>query len=86
MTIQHMISYSRRATILAIGLLAASAISAQKIKIGTYTFKDGSVFTGDMVAGKPSGKGRTLFKNGDTYEGEYVKGKRQGNGIYTFTD
>ena len=47
--------------------------SAQKIKIGTYTFKDGAVYQGDLVGGRPHGKGRTEFKNGDIYEGEYVK-------------
>lgn len=61
-------------------------LEAQKLKIGTYTFKDGSVYQGELEGGRPSGKGRTEFKNGDVYEGEYVKGKRQGKGIYTFPD
>ena len=76
----------RKLIIFVTGLLVAGSIEAQKINIGTYTFKDGSVFTGNIVGGKPSGKGRTVFKSGDTYEGEYVKGKRQGYGIYSFTD
>ena len=57
-----------------------------EIKIGNYTFKDGSVYTGEMKGRKPNGKGKTVFKNGDVYEGEYVKGKREGFGIYTFPD
>lgn len=44
-----------------------------EIKIGNYTFKDGSVYTGEMKGRKPNGKGKTVFKNGDVYEGEYVK-------------
>ena len=57
-----------------------------EIKIGTHTFKDGSVYTGEIKGRKPHGKGKTLFKSGDSYEGEYVKGKREGYGIYSFTD
>ena len=48
-----------------------------EIKIGNYTFKDGSVYTGEMKGRKPNGKGKTVFKNGDVFEGEYVKGKRE---------
>ena len=69
-------------------LLSCSIITiqGQKLKIGTYTFKDGAVYTGDLEGGRPNGKGKTVFKNGDVYEGQYVKGKRQGKGIYTFPD
>ena len=38
---------------------------SSEIKIGTYTFKDGSVYTGEIKGRKPNGKGRTVFKNGD---------------------
>lgn len=60
--------------------------SAQKISMGSCTTRDGGEYKGEMVAGKPHGKGNTVFKNGDTYEGEYAKGKRQGYGVYTFSD
>lgn len=66
--------------------LLSSSVYGQKIKIGTYTFKDGAIYSGEIENGKPNGKGKTIFKNGDNYEGEYVKGKRQGYGIYTFSD
>ena len=59
---------------------------AQKISLGSCVTKDGGQYKGEMVAGKPNGKGNALYKNGDTYEGEYVKGKRQGYGVYTFSD
>lgn len=59
---------------------------SSEIKIGTHTFKDGSVYTGEMKGRKPNGKGKTVFKNGNVYEGEYVKGKREGYGTYTFPD
>ena len=38
-----------------------------EIKIGNYTFKDGSVYTGEMKGRKPNGKGKTVFKNGDVF-------------------
>ena len=72
-----------------VGLLlitSAAEISAQKIVIGNYTFKDKAAYYGELEGGKPNGKGKTKFANGDQYEGEYVKGKRQGFGTYTFTD
>lgn len=59
---------------------------SSEIKIGTHTFKDGSVYTGEMKGRKPNGKGKTVFKNGDVYEGEYVKGKREGYGEWTKLD
>ena len=51
---------------------------AQKITLGSCVTKDGGQYKGEMVAGKPHGKGSVVYNNGDTYEGEYVKGKRQG--------
>ena len=68
-----------------ISFLTLSAF-AQKITLGSCETKDGGVYQGEMVAGKPHGKGKTTYKNGDFYEGDYVKGKRQGYGVYTFSD
>lgn len=59
---------------------------AQKISLGSCTTKDGGQYKGEMVSGKPQGKGATVFPNGDTYEGNYLKGKREGYGVYTFSD
>ena len=68
----------KRSSLLTLLLLALYLpVQAQKIQVGSYTFKDGSVYTGDLYNGKPNGVGRTEFKNGDVYEGEYVKGKQQ---------
>ena len=60
--------------------------SAQKITLGSCTTHDGGQYKGEMVSGRPNGKGSTIYKNGDIYEGQYVKGKRQGFGVYTFSD
>ena len=44
-------------------------VFSSEIRIGSYTFKDGSVYTGEMKGRRPNGKGKTVFKNGDVYEG-----------------
>ena len=35
--------------------------SSSEIKIGNYTFKDGSVYTGELKSRKPNGKGNGLI-------------------------
>ena len=57
---------------------ATLTVSAQKITLGSCTMKDGGQYQGEMQAGKPHGKGKTVWKDGDVFEGEYVHGKRQG--------
>ena len=62
---------------------------AQKISLGSCSVEEmgiKGVYKGQMLAGKPHGRGSVLFDNGNTYEGDFVKGKRQGRGIYTFAD
>ena len=53
---------------------------AQKITLGSCVTKDGGQYKGEMVGGKPHGKGSAIYQNGDIYEGEYEKGKRHGYG------
>ena len=65
--------------------LITPATNAQKISIGTYTFKNGDIYNGQLVGGRPNGKGKTQMVNGDTYEGGYLKGKRYGQGTYYVT-
>ena len=50
-------------------LLFPSASFAQKITLGSCTTRDNGQYKGEMVCGKPHGKGQTVFKNGDVYEG-----------------
>ena len=50
---------------------------AQKITLGSCVTKDGGQYKGEMLAGKPNGKGNAIYKNRDTYECENVKGRRQ---------
>ena len=65
---------------------ASISMSAQKLTLGTCTTRDGGEYKGEMVAGKPHGKGKATYKNGNWYEGQYAKGKREGYGVYTFAD
>ena len=74
----------KRFTYIFIMLMLPLIVEAQKITLGSAKTKDGGDYNGEMVAGKPNGKGRTIYKNGNSYEGEYVKGKRQGYGVYIF--
>ena len=67
-------------------MASPATLMAQKISLGSCTTRDGGQYKGEMVGGKPQGKGTTVFKNGDTYEGSYLKGKRDGYGVYTFSD
>ena len=77
----------RTLTFAAILLFAVVGSSyAQKIRIGSYEFSDGAVYQGELIKGKPSGKGVTHFKNGDRHEGQYLKGMRHGHGVYVFSD
>ena len=71
-------------SIIALSLFLPFTADAQKITLRSATTKDGGEYQGDMVMGKPNGKGKAVYKNGNLYEGEYVKGKRQGFGIFTF--
>lgn len=48
-----------------------------QIKIGSYTFKDGSEYVGELKGRNPNGKGKTTFKTGDVYEGHYKNGKEK---------
>lgn len=63
---------------------AALTLPAQKIKVGACTTADGGEYQGEMVGGKPDGRGRATYKNGDWYEGLYSKGKRQGRVLILF--
>ena len=69
-----------------ISAMSVSSAWAQKIVVGSVTLKDGGIYTGELIGGKPGGKGRVQYDNGDTYEGSFVKGLRQGEGTFTEAD
>ena len=84
--IQTIMQYKRLTITLLMSLILPLSVGAQKISLGSTTTKEGGDYQGEMMLGKPHGKGKVQYKNGNIYEGEYVKGKRQGFGIYTFFD
>ena len=46
-------------------LMAATLLQAhaQKMVVGSCTLKDGGIYTGELVSGKPGGKGRVQYSN-----------------------
>ena len=54
------------------------AIAQKGISVGSYVFKDGAVYTGDLYNGKPNGIGTTKFPNGDISDGNDFKDNRPG--------
>ena len=66
-------------------LASVSTMATAQIKIGNYSFKDGSEYTGELKGRKPNGKGKTVFKNGTFMKESVIKGKREGDGTYTFS-
>ena len=46
-------------------LMLPLMVGAQKITLGSAKTKDGGDYNGEMVSGKPNGKGRTIYKNGN---------------------
>jgi len=50
---------------------------------GSYRFKDG-VFSGELWASVPNGKGTSTYNSGNVYEGEYYRGKREGKGVMDY--
>jgi hypothetical protein len=51
--------------------------------MATIKLTDGSVYEGDVVNGKPQGKGKFKYADGDVYEGDIANDKYNGNGVYT---
>jgi len=51
--------------------------------IGTLSFSNGDIYTGEFNYGKPNGKGAFTYGNGDSYSGAVVEGQRHGSGTYT---
>ena len=59
------------------------------ITLGSCEVSEGNLrgqYKGQMLGGKPHGKGSVVYSNGDIYDGEFEKGKRQGYGVYSFSD
>lgn len=51
---------------------------------GQYTYKDGSVYTGEFIHNQPSGLGICVYANGNRYEGGWENHAPHGYGKMTF--
>jgi len=47
---------------------------------------DDGTYEGEIVNGKPHGKGKLTYSDGDVYEGDWVDGERTGKGKMTYAD
>jgi len=54
------------------------------METGKLTLQGGGVYEGELVNGKPHGKGKFTGPLFDVYEGDFVDGKWNGKGKYTF--
>ena len=49
---------------------------------GTYTFTNGSKYTGQWIKGQRHGDGKIEYLDGSYYQGQWEKDQMHGNGIY----
>ena len=59
-------------------------VLSREAKRGKQELEDGSLYEGEMVAGKPSGHGQRSYPNGDLYEGQFAKSMRHGHGTHRY--
>ena len=53
---------------------------------GTYTFKNGNIYVGELKMGVFEGKGKLIYKNGDFYEGNWLDDNKEGEGKFTYAN
>ena len=51
---------------------------------GRHVFDDGSVYDGELVAGKPGGYGERRYLNDDVYIGSFHEGMPHGQGTFRY--
>ena len=51
----------KRTALLSLLFAVLLPLSAQKMTVGSCTLKDGGIYTGELVGGKPNGKGRAQY-------------------------
>ena len=67
-------------------LVKSSDFKGKKHGLGTFTWKDGSYFTGDWRENKITGNGRYIMKDGRFYEGSWNENKMNGYGECKYKD
>jgi len=63
--------------------LSSTPTEAASKKV-TFKLSDGATYYGEVLDGKPHGKGTALWGKSEVYSGDWVNGKRQGIGKYTY--
>jgi len=53
---------------------------------GTYSWADGSRYTGEFRGGKPHGEGTLLYSDGGSYAGQWADGSRSGYGTAVYAN
>ena len=53
---------------------------------GSYTYHDGSKYTGEWKDSKPHGRGKMEFPDGNIYEGNFGNGLKEGHGVFRWAD
>ena len=78
---------SAMATVLAALLIVAPVlVGCSSTSQGTYTYPDGSTYTGAFKDGLFNGQGTMTFADGATYTGGFKDDKRNGQGTATNAD
>ncbi|MDU4724309.1 hypothetical protein [Clostridioides difficile] len=49
--------------------------------IGKYTYRDGSIYTGEFKYGLKNGLGKLTYPNNDIYKGYFLDNKKNGKGV-----
>ncbi|WKL03390.1 hypothetical protein Q0F98_07170 [Paenibacillus amylolyticus] len=71
--------------IVIIVLLSSSSTTEAASKKVNLKLSDGATYYGEVLNGKPHGKGTARWGETEVYSGDWVSGKRQGKGKYTYT-
>ncbi|MBT3666077.1 MAG: hypothetical protein HN548_01250 [Opitutae bacterium] len=57
---------------------------SKEAKQGRHVFKDGSIYEGELVMGKPNGYGTRELVNGNIFEGQHKDGYSHGHGTMRY--
>ncbi|XP_056611816.1 radial spoke head 1 homolog isoform X2 [Triplophysa dalaica] len=59
-------------------------LTRERIKTGTYKFKNGARYIGEWYRNLKHGQGVFYYPDGSKYEGSWLDDLRQGHGVYTY--
>ena len=68
---------------------SSTAVLSAVTQVEDFQYKDNignGLYSGQVVDGVPSGKGKIVYDNGAVYDGEWVNGMKSGQGTITFAE